>query len=95
MKWLGLVCALLADEHLDARFRVFELFSAGFAELHAAGEQFEGTVEREISRFQFLDYFLQFVERSFEARDSLRGLLTFGHRTILTWRGLSVGGVGG
>src|SRR5579863_6920201 len=84
MKWLRLVRTLLADEHFHAGLGVFQLFAARLAELHAAREQLERPVERQISRLQFLDHFLQLVARAFEARDRLRGLLTFGHRTILT-----------
>ena len=47
----GSACTLAAapGEDLDARLRLFELFAAGFAELHAFFKQLQRLVEREIA----------------------------------------------
>jgi uncharacterized protein (TIGR03435 family) len=66
----------------DARFGFFELLAAGFAQLHSSGEEIERAVEGEIARFEFFDYFFEFVQRGFE----IAGVWFGGsHRFILTW----------
>ena len=60
------VIALFADQHFDARLRLFELFAAGVAQAHAALEKFQGAFQREIAAFQFLDHLFEFIEAGLE-----------------------------
>src|SRR5262245_15774513 len=50
---LGSYLAVFADEHLNARFGFFELLAAGFAQLHAALEELDRTLEGEVTAVQF------------------------------------------
>ena len=65
----GCDLALLADQHFDARFGLFQLFAAGVAEAHAVLEELERALQRKIAGLQFLDDLFQFVEAGFEGQD--------------------------
>ena len=81
---LGLDFALLADEHFDARFGLFQLLAAGVAEAHAAFEEFERALQRQIAGLQFLDDFFQFVEAGLEGEDGGGWCGGIGHAPIVT-----------
>jgi len=78
----GLYFAFLADQHLDAGFRFFQLFAAGVAEAHALLEELEGALERQIAPFELLDDLFELVETGFEGKGGI-GLRGFGHFLIL------------
>jgi len=85
-----LVCSLLADQHLHAGLGFFELGAAGVAQLHAAREQIERAIERQVAGFEFFDHFFEFVERGFEARNGLGGVaigpILTEHQKRRAWR---------
>ena len=63
---LRLHFARAANQDLDARFGFFQLLAAGFAQLHAAFEQFQGALQRKLAAFHFLDDGFQLLESSLE-----------------------------
>ena len=58
-----MILPVFADQHLDARFRLFELLAADIAEPHAALEEFERALQRQVAAFQFAHHFFQFVRQ--------------------------------
>ena len=59
----------LRMQHFDARFGLFQLLAAGIAEAHAALEELERALQRQVAAFQFLDHLFELVERGFEGLD--------------------------
>src|SRR5580693_424061 len=76
---LGNGLTVLADEHFDARLRFFQLLAADVAETHAALEELERAVKREIAAFELLDHLFQLVHGRFERYRGLRTGLVFRH----------------
>src|SRR5580692_2921572 len=57
-----------AHQYFDASFSLFELFAAGFAELHSAFEQLQRALKRQFPALHFLDDRLQLLKAGFETQ---------------------------
>ena len=66
-------------QNFDARFGLFQLFAAGIAELHAALEQFQGALQRELAAFHFLDDGFQLLKSGLEAEGCVFRRRWLGH----------------
>src|SRR5271163_2662716 len=65
-EWLGLHFARAAHQDFNARFSLFELFTAGFAELYAALEKLQGALQGKVAALHFLHNGLERLETSFK-----------------------------
>ena len=70
---LRLDFARALHQDFDAGFGLFQLLAAGVAELHAALEQFERALQRQLAAFHFLDDGFQLLESGLEAEGRFGG----------------------
>ena len=82
---LGLDFARAPHQDFDARFGFFQLLAAGVAQLHAALEQFEGALQRQLAAFHFLDDGFQLLESRLEGEGRIVPGC-FRHRPIIGLR---------
>jgi len=69
---------------ISTRVSASSAVAADIAQIHAAFEQFDGTLQRQIAAFQLFDRFLQLIERGFESFGWLAVRLAFLIENILT-----------
>src|ERR1700722_5219290 len=67
-EWLGLHLARAAHQDLHARFRLLQLFAAGFAELYAALEKFECAFQGKFAALHLLHDGFQGLETGFKTQ---------------------------
>jgi hypothetical protein len=60
--------ACAAHQDFDARLGLFKLFAASIAQLHAALEQFEGPLERQLAALHFFDNAFELLETDLETQ---------------------------
>jgi len=75
---------VFANQHSDARFGLFELFAAGFAQSHTALEQLQRALQREVAPFELLDDCFELIETGLECFRWSGVRLVFRHLGILT-----------